>query len=185
MSRSTNRRSSLTEPEIWFRIVHITPELRDVRQEATDRAQTVEIALGPKGTFENGHIGTLTRRVPADRVVSAVPQRRTTPTPPTIPTTPRVVELLRKAIEWQALLESGEATSQAELARREGLTRARVTQVMGLLRLAPEIQQHILSMPDMVGRPSITERALRRVTRLEQLGAQRQAFQQLVGRHSA
>ena len=56
---------------------------------------------------------------------------------------------------------------------------------MGLLRLAPEIQQHILSMLDMVGRPSITERALRRVSRLEQLGAQRQAFQQLVGRHSA
>ena len=60
-----------------------------------------------------------------------------------------------------------------------------MTQVMGLLRLAPEIQQHILSMLDMVGRPSITERALRRISRLEQLGAQRQAFQQLVGRHSA
>ena len=64
MSRSTNRRPSLTEPEIWFRIVHITPEIKDLRQEATDRAQTVEIALGPKGTFENGNIGTLTRRVP-------------------------------------------------------------------------------------------------------------------------
>ena len=72
MCRSTNRRSSLTEPEIWFRIVHITLETRDLRQKVTDRAQTVEIALGPKGTFENGHIGTLTRRVPADRVVSAV-----------------------------------------------------------------------------------------------------------------
>ena len=185
MCRSTNRRASLTEPEIWFRIVHITPELRAVRQEATDRAQTVEIALGPKGTFDNGNIGTLTRRVPADRVVSAVPPWRSKPTPPKVPTTPRVVELLRKAIEWQALLESGEATSQAEVARREGLTRARVTQVMGLLRLALEIQQHILAMPDMVGRPSITERALRRVTQLEQPGAQLQAFQQLVGQDSA
>ena len=29
-----------------------------------DREQTVEIALGPKGTFENGNIGTLTRRCP-------------------------------------------------------------------------------------------------------------------------
>ena len=98
-----------------------------------------------------------------------------------------VLEFLLRAgpVKWQALLESGEATSQAEVARREGPTRARVTQVMGLLRLAPEIQQHILSMPDMVGRPSITERALRRVTRLEQLRAQLQAFQQLVGQHSA
>ena len=188
ISRSTNRRSSLTEPEtwfeIWFKIVHITPELRDVRPKATDHDQTVEIVLGPKGTFENGNLGTLTRRVPADWVVSAVPQRRTTPTTPKGPKTPRIVELLRKAIEWQALLESGEAASRAEVARREGVTRARVTQVMGLLRLAPEIQQHILAMPDMVRRPSITERALRRVTRLEQLGAQLQAFQELIGQHS-
>ena len=73
MSRSPIRRASLTEPEIWFKIVHITPELRDLRTEARDHNQTVEIALGPKRTFEHGHIGTLTRRVPADRVVSAVP----------------------------------------------------------------------------------------------------------------
>ena len=165
--------------------MHITPELQDVRPEATDHDQTVEIALGPKGAFENGHVGTLTRRVFADRVVSAVPQRRTTPTRPKGPKTPRIVELLRKAIEWQALLKSGEATSRAEVARREGLTRARVTQVMGLLRLAPEIQQHILAMPDIVHRPSISERALRRVTQLEQPGAQLQAFQQLVGQDSA
>jgi hypothetical protein len=32
---------------------------------------------------------------------------------------------------------------------------------MGLLRLAPEIQEHVLSLPDMVRRPAITERALR------------------------
>ena len=185
MSRSTNRRPSLTEPEIWFRIVHITPEIKDLRQEATDRAQTVEIALGPKGTFENGNIGTLTRRVPADRVVSAVPPWRSKPKRTQEPRTPRVAELLRKAIEWRTLLTSGAVSNQAALARREGLTRARVTQILGLLRLAPKIQHHILSMPDMIGRPSITERALRRVTRLEQLGAQRQAFQQLVDQHSA
>ena len=185
MSRSTNRRSSLTEPEIWFRIVHITPELRNLRKEAMDRAQTVEIAMGPKGTFANGNIGTLTRWVPADRVVSAVRPWCGKSKRSQEPRTPRVAELLRKAIEWRTLLTSGEVANQAALARREGITRARVTQILGLLRLAPEIQHHILSMPDMVGRPSITERALRRVTQLEQLGAQRQAFQQLVGQHSA
>ena len=30
-------------------------------------------------------------------------------------------ELLRKAIEWQALLESGKVASQAEIASREGV----------------------------------------------------------------
>ena len=123
MSRSTNRRASLTEPEIWFKIVHVTPELRDLRPEARDHNQTVEIALGPKGTFEHGHIGTLTRQVPADRVVSAVPPGRGKPKRPQEPKTPRVAELLRKALEWRALLKSGEVATQAAIARREGIKR--------------------------------------------------------------
>ena len=176
MSRSTNRRASFTEPEIWFRIVHITPEIRDLRPAATDRDQTVEIVLGPKVTFEHGHIGTLTHRVPADRVVSAVPPCQGTPKRPKEPKTPRVAELLRKAIEWRALLKSGEVATQAAIARREGLTRARVSQVMGLLRLAPEIQQHILSMPRTVGCPTITERALRSITMVDDPQQQLHAF---------
>ena len=88
--------------------------------------------------------------MPADRVVSVAPPPRGKPKPPKEPKTPRVVELLRKAIEWQALLGSADATNQADIACREGITHARVTQVMGMLRLAPEVQQHILSMPDMV-----------------------------------
>ena len=35
------------------------------------------------------------------------------------------------AREWRAMLTSGEAKSRAELARRAGVTRARVTQVLG------------------------------------------------------
>src|SRR3990172_6020414 len=52
-----------------------------VRQEPYSE-QTVEIALGTKGAFENGNISTLTRRVAADRVVSAVPPPRGEPKPP-------------------------------------------------------------------------------------------------------
>ncbi|MGB9605736.1 MAG: hypothetical protein ACP5U2_17910 [Bryobacteraceae bacterium] len=93
--------------------------------------------------------------------------------------TPRVVELLRKALEWQALLESGEVPSQAAIARREGITRARVTQVMGLLRLAPEIQEYILSMSDAVRRPAITERTLRPIAQMEHRADQKAKFQEL------
>ena len=93
--------------------------------------------------------------------LSTVLPVRGDPKPPPEPKTPRVVELLRKAIEWKALIESGKIATQAEIARQEGITRARVTQVMGMLRLAPEIQEHILSMPVMVPRPSVSERALR------------------------
>jgi len=149
---------------------------------AAYREQTVEIALGPKGAFENGNIGTLTRRVVADRVVHAVPPRVLNRKPPKAPRTPRVVDLLRKAIEWQALLESGEASNQAAIARQEGITRARVTQVMGLLRLAPEIQEHVLSLPDMVRRPAITERALRLIGQLVTPQEQINAYQALAGK---
>jgi len=149
---------------------------------AAYREQTVEIALGPKGAFENGNIGTLTRRVAADRVVHAVPPRVLNRKPPKAPRTPRVVDLLRKAIEWQALLESGEASNQAAIARQEGITRARVTQVMGLLRLAPEIQEHVLSLPDRVRRPAITARALRLIGQLVTPQEQINAYQALAGK---
>ena len=179
---SIRRGRRWAEPEVWFRIVHITLDSQGGAPVATYREQIVEIALGPKGAFEHGNIGTLTRRVPADRVVSAVLPRRGKPKAPKDPRTPRVVELLRKAIEWQALLESGEAANQAEIARREGITRARVTQIMGMLRLAPKIQEHILSMPDMAGRSAITERSLRPIAKMRKRREQLAAFSELFDR---
>lgn len=177
---SIRRARGWAEPEIWFRIVHVALEGHDGAPVAAYREQAVEIALGPNGAFEDGNIGILTRRVPTDRVVCAVPPRRGKPMPPREPRTPRVVELLRKALEWQGLLESGEVCNQAAIARREGVTRARVTQVMGMLGLAPEIQRHILSMPDAVRRPAITERALRPIVRLEDQRKQASAFSDLL-----
>ena len=69
----TGRRGAV-EPAVWFRIVQIT--LEDSSGPATYVEQTVEVVLGPKGTFENGNIGTLTRRVPSSQVVSAIPLPR-------------------------------------------------------------------------------------------------------------
>jgi len=43
------------------------------------REQMVEIALGPKGAFENGNIGALRRRMLSDKVVSAVLPSGATP----------------------------------------------------------------------------------------------------------
>jgi hypothetical protein len=71
------------------------------------------------------------------------------------PRTRPVVEFLLKALEWQALFESGGASNRAAIAGQEGITRARVTQVIGLLRLAAEIQQHTLSLRDAVRQPAL------------------------------
>jgi hypothetical protein len=147
----------------------------------TYREQTVEIALGPKGVFENGNIGALKRRAPPDQIVCAVLPSRSDPKPARVPKTPRVVELLRKAIEWQALLESGKITSQADIALQEGITRVRVTQVLGMLHLAPEIQEKILVMPDAIHKSLLTERVLRPIGTITNYGNQIREFLKLLG----
>ncbi|MCK4680714.1 hypothetical protein KAT82_06280, partial [bacterium] len=166
MRQSTNRRG-VAEPQVWFRIVHVAADGHHCALSDAIREQAVEVALGPKGAFKGGNVGAVMRQVGADRVVSALPEPRGRPKPPKESETPRVVELLSKAVEWHALLEAGEVRNQAAIARREGFTRARVTQIMGLLRLAPEIQRRILSMPDMVRQPTISERALRPIAQIE------------------
>jgi len=50
-------------PEVYFRIVHLDQDANTGAPVAAYREQTVEIALGPKGAFENDNIGTLTLRV--------------------------------------------------------------------------------------------------------------------------
>jgi len=149
------------EPEIYFRIVHLAGDSRHGTTVVTDNKQKVEIALGHKGTFENGNIGALLRHARTNHFVNAFPPLRRNPKPPKELRAPRVVKLLHNAIEWRRQLDAGEVRTQADIARREGITRARVTQVMRLLRLAPEFQEQILSMPDISRRSAITERQLR------------------------
>jgi len=44
------------DPEVWFRIVHVVLEDQDGGPTAAYREQRVEIALGPRGAFENGNV---------------------------------------------------------------------------------------------------------------------------------
>jgi len=56
--------------------------------------------------------------------------------------------------------DNGEVKNRAELARREGITRARVTQIMDLLPLAPDIQRAIPDLPAGTPERVVTERKL-------------------------
>ena len=166
-------------PDIYFRILHRSED--HAKGSVELREQAVEVALGPDRAFENGNIGVLTRRVPAHRVVCAVPPARHAPKkpkPPKKPRTPNVVNTLRKAISWREELESGVVATQAEIARREGLSRARVTQVMMLLRLAPEIQGSILSLSGSPNPPRLTEKMVRPIACIEKPQEQRVAFEE-------
>ena len=167
-------------PEIYFRVLHIADDAHNGVPGKEFHEQAVEIALGPKGAFQASNLATLTRRVAPERTLIATPARRAKSTSPRVPRTPRVVELLRRAIEWKTQLESQDIANQAAIAAREGITRARVAQVMGMLRLAPDIREQILAMPDAVLRPRITERALRPIIRIPVSAEQRRAFHLLL-----
>ncbi len=58
--------------------------------------------------------------------------------------TPRVARQLAFAYHVERLIESGELTDYAAAAEALGVTRARITQIMKLLLLAPELQYRIL-----------------------------------------
>jgi hypothetical protein len=60
---------------------------------------------------------------------------------------PRISRLMALAIRFDHLIKSGQVPDQADLARLGHVTRARVTQIMNLLDLAPDIQEAILFLP--------------------------------------
>lgn len=90
---------------------------------------------------------------------------------------PRVARLLALAHYFQALLKQGVFGSQTELAQVAGLTRARITQIMNLLFLAPDIQEEILFLPRVSkGRDLVTERDLREVLKTLMWSEQRERW---------
>ena len=64
---------------------------------------------------------------------------------------PRISRLMALAIHFDALLRRGEVKDYADLARLGHVTRARVTQLMNLLMLAPDIQEALLFLPPVEG----------------------------------
>jgi hypothetical protein len=90
---------------------------------------------------------------------------------------PRITRLMALAIHFDELLITGEVSSQAALARLGNVTRARLTQVMNLLFLAPDLQQQILEMPLVkTGRAPPTERELRGVAQTPNWREQRRLW---------
>ena len=61
------------------------------------------------------------------------------------PPASRLARMLALAHHVERLVEDGALKDFAEAARRLGYTRARMSQVMGLLHLSPEVQEGILS----------------------------------------
>jgi len=94
---------------------------------------------------------------------------------------PRVARLMGLAIRFDQLLRDGVVANQTELARLARVTQPRMTQIMNLLHLAPDIQEDILFLPLVSeGRDAVSERDLRAITRCEPWPTQRRGWRQLM-----
>ncbi len=69
--------------------------------------------------------------------------------------------IIHKAIGWKKTLDGGEVGSLSEFAEMEGLTRARVTQIMNLLKLPPEWKDFLLKLTEPKEIRRYSERRLR------------------------
>ncbi len=77
---------------------------------------------------------------------------------------PRITRLMALAIHFDRLIQSRAVKNYSELARLGNVTRARITQIMNLLMLAPEIQEEILFLPRVeAGRGKVCLRDLQPV----------------------
>jgi len=109
---------------------------------------------------------TLTEARPADPA----------PTPPLV-RVPRIARLMSLAIRFDRLLRDGSVASLSELARLTRITQPRVTQILNLTLLAPDIQEQLLHLGGVeVGRDRVNERLLRPIAAHPCWEAQRSAW---------
>lgn len=111
------------------------------------------IEITQKLQFTNGPRGR--RRISA--------QPRTNADAPT-GRVPRIARLMALALRFDGLVRDGVVADQSDLARLANVTQPRMTQIMNLLHLAPDIQEELLFLPAAEsGRERIHEKLLRPV----------------------
>lgn len=98
---------------------------------------------------------------------------------------PRVSKLLALAIRMEGLVQRGEVRDYADLARLGYVTRARITQIMNLLNLAPDIQEDLLFLPrTLKGYDPIREKDMRPIAAVPFWQRQRKMWAKLVSSRS-
>ncbi|HZT79150.1 MAG TPA: hypothetical protein VFA26_02930 [Gemmataceae bacterium] len=94
---------------------------------------------------------------------------------------PRVARLMALAIRFDQLLRERIVASYTELAALGHVTRPRVSQIMNLLQLAPDIQEQILFLPRTVrGRDRLQLRQMQPVAAVLDWRKQRRLWRELL-----
>jgi hypothetical protein len=92
---------------------------------------------------------------------------------------PRIARLMALAIRLEGLVRDETVQDYAELAQLGRVTRARMTQIMKLLQLAPDLQEQLLFLPEVKG---LNERNLRAIVQKLDWSEQRRMFQKFMPR---
>lgn len=94
---------------------------------------------------------------------------------------PRIARLLALAHHCRKLIHDGVIINQSELAHYGQISTTRMTQIMWLDNLAPDIQEQILALPRTVrGRDAILEREVRPIAKTHDWGEQRKIWTNLI-----
>jgi site-specific DNA recombinase len=96
-----------------------------------------------------------------------------------LPRAPRITRLLALAIRFEEMMRSGVVRDYSVLAQLGQVSRSRITQIMNLLHLAPDVQEEILFLAPDEGRCRICERAIRKLATELDWSVQRQQWNDL------
>jgi hypothetical protein len=142
---------------------------------------TAEAPKEPAEKAPDRHIlkGTLFRRQGRRVTLTDAPPSSPPPKPEPVRRPAKVARMLALAHHLQRTIDEGLVADRAAVARKLGLTRARVTQLLDLLLLAPDIQLGVLALEAVDGREPICERKLRGVVSAVSWARQRVHFAQL------
>src|SRR5580700_8905933 len=91
------------------------------------------------------HTVNFNRQAHGRRRLAPEPPPASNPAPPG--RMPRVSRLMALAIRFEQQVRNGQLASYSQLATLGHVTRARVSQIMNLVNLAPDIQEALLNLP--------------------------------------
>ncbi|KAA5541570.1 hypothetical protein FYK55_18185 [Roseiconus nitratireducens] len=97
----------------------------------------------------------------------------------------RVTKLMALAIKFQEMLRRGEAHDLTDLARIGNVSQPRMSQIMALNLLAPDIQQALLDLPPQgPGKPFLHEKRIRPITAILDWQEQRRAWDEILAQEA-
>jgi ParB-like chromosome segregation protein Spo0J len=91
----------------------------------------------------------------------------------------RVAVMLALANKIQQAIDGEAVRDRAEIARRLGFTRARITHLLDLTLLAPDVQEQVLFLEAVDGVQPLSERSLRAIAHAGSWTEQRRAWTNL------